>query len=323
MTETALIPHAPGAVLATEAGLIEDWLAYCRDADGAFPATLEAYRKGAELFTAWLQETGNVGTVTPTTLIEFKGWLQERYSGQTVNLRLSAVRSFYRWGVNTGRLPTSPAESVKGARRPNSKQHQRDALTGEEVLSVLSTCDAGTLRGIRDAAILSLMAYCSLRTVEIERANVGCLKTQGERLVLEVRGKGRRDADEIVVVPRHQETVIRRWLSHRLTFRGHGDGDPLFVSLSNRNRGERVTRRAIRAMVKERFGLAGVVGRHKSTHSLRHSAITTAIRRGASPMQVQAMARHGSFDTTLGYFHEEARTANPAEDFINYEAETD
>lgn len=38
-------------------------------------------------------------------------------------------------------------------------------------------------------------------------------------------------------------------------------------------------------------------------------------------MQVQAMARHTSFDTTLGYFHEESRTANPAEDFISYESE--
>jgi integrase/recombinase XerD len=62
-----------------------------------------------------------------------------------------------------------------------------------------------------------------------------------------------------------------------------------------------------------------VVGNRKSTHSLRHSAITNAIRHGATPMQVQAMARHQSFGTTLGYFHQEARTANSAEDFIEYE----
>jgi hypothetical protein len=29
---------------------------------------------------------------------------------------------------------------------------------------------------------------------------------------------------------------------------------------------------------------------------LRHSAITSAIRHGATPMQVQAMARHSSFN---------------------------
>lgn len=46
------------------------------------------------------------------------------------------------------------------------------------------------------------------------------------------------------------------------------------------------------------------------------SAITNAIRNGASPMQVQAMARHASFDTILGYYYEVNRIDNPAEGFI-------
>ena len=77
--------------------------------------------------------------------------------------------------------------------------------------------------------------------------------------------------------------------------------------------------RSIRDMVKRYYGNAGVVGNKKSTHSLRHSAITNAICKGASPMQVQAMARHQSFDTTLNYYHEVARLDNPAEDVISYE----
>jgi hypothetical protein len=36
------------------------------------------------------------------------------------------------------------------------------------------------------------------------------------------------------------------------------------------------------------------------------------------PVFLQALAGHGSFDTTLGYFDAEARTANPAEDLIDY-----
>lgn len=136
---------------------------------------------------------------------------------------------------------------------------------------------------------------------------------------MEVQGKGRREADEVVVIPTSQEHVVRDWLATRSRFASNDNDAPLFVSLSNRTRGKRLTTRAIRAMVKVRFARAGVVGNRKSTHSLRHSAITNAIRHGATPMQVQAMARHTSFDTTLGYFHQEARTANPAEDFIKYE----
>jgi integrase/recombinase XerC/integrase/recombinase XerD len=63
------------------------------------------------------------------------------------------------------------------------------------------------------------------------------------------------------------------------------------------------------------------VGEQKTGHSVRHSAITNAIRNGASPMQVQAMARHASFDTTLGYYHEVSRLDDPAEDRVRYDGE--
>jgi len=317
-----LVKHQTSAIVADVTGLIEQWLDHCKDADGTTEATLTAYRKGLEVFTAWVKENGIVGPVmAPQDVVRFKGWLAGQYSAQTVNLRLAAVRSFFRWCVITGRLETSPAESVKGAKRPKSREHKRDALTNGEVLDVLDTCDPGTLQGARDLAMLTLMAYCALRTVEIERANIGDLRTEGDRLTLHVWGKGRdQDDKETVVIPQSQEYVIRQWLAHRTTFKHHGAADPLFISLSNRTRGKRLSRRAIRAIVKTRYQAAGVVGERKTTHSLRHSAITNVIRHGATPMQARTLARHSSLDTTLGYYHEVARVDNPPEDLIEYDA---
>jgi len=305
-------------IRAAEDDLIDAWLAYCRDAEGASEATLRAYRKGMDVFTGWLQESGNSGVVTPATVIQFKGHLQERYSAQTVNLRLSAVRGFYRWMVITGRLPLSPAEAVRGAKRSNSRRHKRDALSNGEVLAILETCD-DSLIGVRDRAILTLMAYCALRAIEVHRANVGNLRTKDERLILEVQRKGRREPDDVVVIPRSQEEAIRAWLSGRTGIADHGEVDPLFVSLSNRTRGRRLSTRSIRGMIRERYRQVGVVGNRKTAHSLRHSAITNAIRHGGTPLQVKALAGHSAFDSTLVYFHAEARTADPVEDRICYD----
>lgn len=179
----------------------------------------------------------------------------------------------------------------------------------------METCHGNTDQDKRDLAILTLMAYCALRSIEITRANLDNLKTEQDRMILEVQGKGYQEADEIVIIPRDQEQVIRSWVACRKEINANG---PLFVSLSNRTKGARLSLRAIREMVKSRFNLAGVVGDKKTTHSLRHSAITTAIRNGATPLQVQAMARHSSFDTTLGYIHAVNRIDDPAEDFIKY-----
>ena len=306
------------ALVTVDLSLVDDWLDYMAKAEGATPATVQAYQKGMCVFVSWLRETGNVGNVTPMVLVDYKAWLATTYSPQTVNLRLSAVRSFYRWLVNTGHAPTSPGACVKGMKRPKATTHKRDTLTNGEVVAVMETCERGTPRGDRDAAIMSLMVYCGLRTIEIHRASVGNLKTQDDRLVLEVQGKGRLTADEVAVIPRNQEPTIRAWVGQRQHLPGLGDDAPLFVNLSNRNGGGRMTTRVIRRMVKERYARAGVVGRRKSTHSLRHSAITNAIRHGATPLQAQAMARHASFDTTKGYYHEVGRIENPAEDLIDY-----
>ena len=301
------------------AQLVHEWLAYER-AEGNSETTINTYRHAFQKWIAWL-EHAPAGEVTSATVRAFKGHLAESYSAQTVNLCLTAVRAFYRFMLATRRTAYNPAEAVRGVKRSKSRTHKRDALSRAEVRAVLETCDPGTLAGVRDCAILVLMAYCGLRTVEVNRANVGDLRTEADRLTLRITGKGRTEADERAVIPRHQEAVIRAWLTHRCTFKKHGDDDPLFISLGNRTRGERLALRSIRHLVKERFYQAGVTG-NKSTHSLRHSAITAAVRAakrdGRSAMDVQAFARHQSYDTTLGYVHETGRLDNPLEDAINY-----
>ncbi len=315
--ERALARTTDTALLATPESLVNEWLAHLHLMEDASPNTLATYERSLQIFVDWLRENGQ-GLVTPVTITEFRADLQARYAPQTVNLRLTAIRSFYRWSVETGRLPLSPAAGVKGVKRPKSRQHKRDRLTDEEMRRLLATCQAGGLVDIRDRAMLSLFAYCALREVEVVRANIGHLRTESERLMLDVVGKGRSEADEAVVIPLHQEGVIREWLAHRLTFARHGTDDPLFISLSSRSRGSRLSLRGVRQIVKGRYRQAGVVGERKTVHSLRHTAITNAIRQGASPMQVRQMARHESFDTTLIYIHEAARVGDPAEDYISY-----
>jgi integrase/recombinase XerC/integrase/recombinase XerD len=296
--------------------LIAEWLQY-EAARGASDTTLSAYKKSIEIFRDWVLSNGLIdpGIVKPSDIRAYKSALAEQYAPQTVNLRLSGVRSFFRFLVNTDKLLSNPAADVRGVKRSKTKRHKREELTSEEVRAVLATCKGQSAQDKRDLAILTLMAYCGLRSVEINRADLINLKTDNDRLVLEVQGKGYQEADEIVIIPRDQEQVIHAWIAERKEISQSG---PLFISLSNRTKGQRLSLRAIRYMAKERYQAAGVVGDKKSTHSLRHSAITNAIRNGASPMQVQAMARHASFDTTLGYIHSVNRIDNPAEDFIKY-----
>ena len=328
MTNQALV-KAQKAELerGVSAGDIDDWLSYEADDNEASETTVKTYGRSFGVFRKWADDNGlALAVVTPRDVSDFKKYLtKEGYSPQTVNLRLTAIRRFYAWAVVSGLTLLNPAADVKGKKRKRSRAHKRDVLTGAEVLAVLGTCDTATIGGLRDRVILSLMVFCGLRSVEVFRADIGDLRTRDDRLTLDVRGKGDVvGGGGFVVVPLREEPVVRKWLKLRkkLKWAGVGAGDPLFMSLSNRTRGKRLALRSIRDMVKGRYAAAGVVGDRKTTHSLRHSSITNAIRRaqklGRSPMAVQAFARHKDFNTTLGYYHETGRLDDPIEDIIDY-----
>jgi len=275
--------------------------------------TRQTYTRGLDKFLVWADRRSGV---SDETIREWKAaLLAEGYKPGAINTWLAGVRAFFAWAVGARRLLHNPAAAVKGAKRTGtSKAHKRSALTDAEVLRVLAAPDRSTPAGKRDAAILYLMAYTAARQVELHRADLADLRTEAGRLVLAVQGKGRSEADELIVIAHPDaEAALHDWQSAR-----GSESGPLFVSLSNRARNERLSLRAIRGIVKAAFKAAGVVGKNKTTHSLRHTAITTAVKRGAPIQKVQAMARHANISTTMIYYHETDRVENPAEEFIAY-----
>jgi integrase/recombinase XerD len=264
-------------------------------------------------FLAWAREGG---TVTDDTI---RGWkavlLTEGRKPATVNTWLAGVRAFFTWAVAARRLAYNPAAGVKGAgRKGTSQSHKRDTLTDDEVRRVLAAPDFKTTQGKRDRAILSTMAYTAARTSDLNRADLDDLRTEAGRLVLHVTGKGRAEADELIVIA-HPEAAaaMHDWLSARGEMPG-----PLFTSFSNNNQHGRLSLPAYRAMWQVVKRAAGVRGRTKTLHSLRHTAITNAIRHGAPIQKAQAMARHANIQTTMIYYHEQDRLDSPAEDYIKY-----
>ncbi len=296
--------------------LVSDWHAALDlqvNAGELAETTATTYKRGMGQFLEWAEQRE---TLSDETIRQWKAdLLAEGYKPGAVNTWLAGVRAFFAWAVGARRLLHNPAAAVKGAKRTGtSKAHKRSALTDAEVLRVLEAPNRETDQGKRDAAIIYLMAYTAARQVEAHRADLTDIKTEGGRLVLAVRGKGRQEADELIVIAHPDaEAALHDWLSAR----GNEPG-ALFVSLSNRAKNERLSLRAIRGIVKAAYKAAGVVGKNKTTHSLRHTAITTAVKRGAPIQKVQAMARHANISTTMIYYHETDRIENPAEEFIRY-----
>lgn len=299
--------------------LLNEWLASLElrvRAGELSETTRKTYALGAQRFLSF---TPNQNSLASDLVLEWLATLRAQgHKPTSINTWLAGTRAFFEWAVSAQRIPFNPTHGIRGARRTGTtRQHSRDELTDTEVKRVLAAPNVSTPEGTRDRAFLAVMAYTAARTVELHRANMEHLQTEGGKLCLRVQGKGRETADEMIVIAHPDaEAALRDWLA----VRGEEHG-ALFVSLSNATRGERLSLRAIRAIVKHYYRVAGVHGERKTTHSLRHAAITNAIRHGAPVQKVRAMARHASIETTMIYYHELDRIENPAESFISYDAE--
>jgi site-specific recombinase XerD len=239
--------------------------------------------------------------------------LQAGSKPASVNVWLSGVRAFFAWANEYGRMADNPAAKVKGAKRAGTATtHKRDSLTDAEAVRLLDL-----KLPARDRAIIALFLFCGLRQVEIERADVQDIGTRDGAKVLYVQGKGRTTKDEFVIIAGEAEQALAAWLTERAELTTAHSG-PLFISFSDKSKGGRLGLRGIRDVVKNAMQAAGIVGERKTTHSLRHTAISSVLKNGGTLQQAQAMARHSNISTTGIYVHDLDRVANAGERLVNY-----
>lgn len=273
--------------------------------------TATTYRTGMDKFHRWATKHGGQAPMTADVIREWKAELATNGAKPgSVNTWLAGVRAFYSWAVESGYMTDNPAEHVRGARRSGTTaRHKRDVLTDREVVRLL---DSPTLP--RDKAIIALFLYEGMRSVEMHRANVGDLRTEGGELVLGVHRKGHAEADDIVVIAHPEaQSALYDWLA----VRGNQAG-PMFTSDANRSKGERLSLRAIRWIIKTALRKVGVNSPRKTTHSLRHTALTNVLRNGGTIQQAQGVGGHANPATTGIYAHQMSRVENAGEKLIDY-----
>jgi site-specific recombinase XerD len=285
--------------------LADQWLADLAKRNYA-QNTINTYRQAWEK----LKHFRDGRDIDKSLIVDWLAHLRdEGMSPATVRLWKSGIASLYQFLKRNYGVLEDPTD-IAMPRKKLGKANKRSSLSDNEVMAVLGTCD-DSAEGLRDKLVLSLLVYCALRGIEIIRANAEDLRTEGGRSVLYVRGKGSEEADQFVVLPAPVEVALLDWQKVR------EETEPLIHGLGNKNRG-RLTTAWLRSMVKKRFAGAGIKNGGKTTHSLRHTAITKAILNGATPLQAMAMARHKNLEQTMKYFHQVQRTEAPAEDLIQY-----
>lgn len=275
---------------------------YVQQIDGS-PATIRTYKACVNRFCAWLAEREL--TADYETIVIYKRHLGESMRAKAVNTHLAAIKDLFRFLERKG--IKNEARNVKKEKIAGG--FVRDPLTAEQVRQILESIDRSTQNGAREYALFKLLVQTGLRECEAVRADLDDIQTKGNRTVLYIQGKGESEKNNYVVL----YPSVMEALQHYFKMRGAKPGEPLFISTSNHNRGERITTRTVQRIVKSLYERNGIISRNITTHSTRHTAVTLSILNGADIQQAQAMARHKNINTTMLYYHSINRLEDNAE----------
>ena len=167
-------------------------------------------------------------------------------------------------------------------------------LETADVERLIDSCDVRTTHGVRDRAILLLLARLGLRAADIVAMQLTDL--DWDAATVRVQGKGRK----AVRLPLPQDAGDAL-LEYLVSARPSADTDRVFLCANAPIR-PFATSASIADIVRLALQRAGITNPpSKGAHLLRHSAATAMLRSGASLDTIATVLRHTSADTTAYY----------------------
>ena len=163
--------------------------------------TRAAYGRAVGQFLAWCAARGlGLEAVSP---LHVAAYIRTHPgSVPTVKQHLAAIRMLCDWLVVSQVLPVNPAAAVRGPKHVVTKG-ATPVLTPAEARKLLEHIDTGTLAGLRDRALFSVMLYSFARVSAVLGMRRGDYFQQGSRGWLRLHEKGGKRHD----VPAHHRAA--------------------------------------------------------------------------------------------------------------------
>jgi site-specific recombinase XerD len=153
--------------------------------------TRKSYLNATRRFAEWCETDGlrDLVDVEPFHIAAFIKDLEGKFSPPTVKQHLAALRMLFDWLVTGQIIAANPAHAVRGPKYV-VKRGKTPVLASDEARTLLDSIDIGTLRGLRDRALIGVMVYTFARISAVLGMKVKDYYTQGRRGWVRLHEKG-------------------------------------------------------------------------------------------------------------------------------------
>ena len=275
--------------------MIDQFLNYLRYERNASPLTVQTYEESLREFESYLNLRDDGLSLDKVDADLIRDWMESLMdkgnTASTIDKKLSALRSFYRFSLKRNLVEKDPAHCITGPKK--SKPLPQFLREGEmdELLDALEWKD--NYKDVRARTILLLLYEAGLRRSELTGLDdedvdfaVGQLKVTGKRNKQRIIPFGQELAEALAGFMAIRDEQVAR------------NSKALFLS----DKGERMTGNQVYAIV-HKYLTAVTSLKKRSPHVLRHTFATAMLNNGAGLESIKKLLGHESVSTTEIYAH--------------------
>lgn len=253
--------------------------------------TLEAYLPALEGCVSFFTPEGGTldwGTLTPDDVrLWIAAQMEQRLSPLTINKRLSALRSFYKFMLMHGAVQADPTRLVSGPKKSKKlpsfvREREMDRLFDHFTFP-------DDYFGRRDRLILLIFYSTGIRLSELVGLDINSINLHSSTLKV----LGKRNKERIIPFGAELREAISDYLPLRAEQPMAAHSTALFLG----QRVPRITKVAVGNIVRHTLGQITTLQR-RSPHVLRHSFATAMLNNGAEIEVVRQLMQE--WEATLG-----------------------
>ncbi len=276
--------------------MIDQFLNYLRFERNASPQTVQTYEEGLREFESYLslRDAGLSLDRVDTDLI--RDWMESLMdrgnNASTINKKLSALRSFFRFALKRRLVEKDPAHAVTG---PKKSKPLPQFLREREMDHLLDVIEWGdNYKDVRARTILLLFYEAGLRRAELTGLNDADVDFEAGQLKV----TGKRNKQRIIPFGEELSQVLSRYMAVRDEQVVRKAEGALFLN----DKGERMTGDQVYVIV-HKYLSAVTSLKKRSPHVLRHTFATAMLNNGAGLETIKKLLGHESVSTTEIYAH--------------------
>ena len=298
--------------------MIAGFLNYLNHEKAYSPHTVTSYANDLKEFETYLRAVGKDNELVFADADLVRGWavslMESGCKASSVNRKLSALRTFYKYLLKKGEIDVSPMQNVRGPKKKKPlPQFVREA--DMDRLLDMPPADGAAWQSLREHVVIQLFYETGIRLSEFVGLNDG--DVDFARMTIKVTGK--RNKQRIVPIGKGLADSLKRYMEARnvlpvLSYgggepsvaesgslphrEGWGGSSPLFVT----DKGRRVYPGWVYNLVRKSLSQV-VTLKKRSPHVLRHTFATVMLNNEADLEAVKELLGHESVSTTQIYTH--------------------